>query len=169
MSNDTPQAPLDPEVQTWIEKFATAWEAQHGKRMDGRVLALLMITSEPHLAASDIARLLSASTGAVSTSTRALAEVGFITRVTLPGDRRHYFRTEDDVWGAFLLGERNYLRRMLDVMDGGLALEAGSDPRAQARLENGRRYMLWLGDYHRKMVEDWRAYRDGASTDEEDR
>lgn len=168
MSAETSHPPLDPEAQDWIEKFATAWEAQQGKRMDGRVLALLMITQEPHLAASDIARLLTASTGAVSTSTRALAEVGFITRVTLPGDRRHYFRTEDDVWGAFLQGERNYLRRMLDVMDGGLALDAGAHPRTRARLENGRRYMLWLGDYHRKMVEDWRAYRDSALADEED-
>lgn len=151
---------LDHDSLAWIENFATVWESQRGKRMDGRVLALLIITQEPYLAASDIARVLAASTGAVSMSTRALADVGFITRHTLPGDRRHYYRAEDDVWGAFLKGERDYLRRLGAVLHSGLSLPPGRELGPRTRLRNGQLYMQWIEERHRRLAEDWRAYRD---------
>ena len=158
---------LDASMAAWIESFTATWEMQQGRRMDGRVLGLLIITDAPYLSSTDIARLLDASAGAVSMSTRALAQVGFIARHTVPGDRRHFYRAEDDVWGAFLLGERGYLRRMAEVFRTGMQLDAGQSPGPQTRLRNADRYMRWLEDYHRKMVADWRAYRD-RTDDEED-
>ncbi|WOF21983.1 MarR family transcriptional regulator [Microbacterium betulae] len=151
---------LDASMAAWIESFASVWEVQQGRRMDGRVLGLLIIGDAPYLSSTDIARLLDASAGAVSMSTRALSQVGFIARHTVPGDRRHFYRVEDDVWGAFLLGERAYLRRMADVFRTGMQLEAGRSAGPRTRLRNADRYMRWLEDYHRKMVADWRAYRD---------
>ncbi|MGI6879099.1 GbsR/MarR family transcriptional regulator [Microbacterium sp. gxy059] len=164
---ENPPADVEEDVLAWIESFATVWESQQGKRMDGRVLGLLLISSEPYLAATDIARILNASAGAVSMATRALVSVGFITRHTVPGDRRHYFRAEDDVWGTFLLGEREYLRRLIGVFGNGLALDAGAAPGPRTRLRNADRYMRWLQEYHRKMAEDWREYRDQLQKEEE--
>ena len=151
---------LDEESTRFIESFASVWESQQGVRMDGRVLGLLLISDEPYMSAARIARLLRASAGAISMSTRALASVGFIIRHTVPGDRRHFFKVEDDVWGSFLAGERAYLGRMAGVIRSGLQMEAGHKPGPRTRLVNADRYMTWLQTYHRKMLDDWRAYRD---------
>ena len=81
-------------------------------------------------------------------------------RHTVPGDRRHFFKVEDDVWGSFLAGERWYLTRMAAVIRSGLQMRAGQEPGPRTRLVNADRYMTWLQSYHRKMLEDWRKYRD---------
>lgn len=151
---------LDAETTAFIEKFATAWDSLNASRMEGRVLGLLIISDEPHLSAHRIAHLLQASAGAVSMATRSLVSIGIINRHTVPGDRRHFFRVEDDVWGTFLAGERDNLRRMAAVIRGGLHTEAGKRPSPHRRLVIAERYMTWLRGYQRQMIEDWYAYRD---------
>ncbi|MCU1407893.1 MAG: transcriptional regulator [Glaciihabitans sp.] len=155
-----PLTELDDAVRTFVEDFASSWESTHNARMDGRVLGLLMIIDEPFVSSAQIAHLLQASTGAVSMSTRSLVSVGFLKRHTVPGDRAHYFRVEDDVWGTFLSGEREYLRRMKGAVIGGLGIIPDGAAGPRTRLRNAERYMTWLEGYHRKMLLDWEAYRD---------
>jgi hypothetical protein len=157
---------LDDATRTFVEDFASSWESANNARMDGRVLGLLIIVDEPYLSSARIAHLLQASTGAVSMATRALVTVGFLKRHALPGDRAHYFRVEDDVWGAFLSGEREYLRRMKGTVIGGLGLVPADAAGPRTRLRNAQRYMTWLEGYHRKMLADWEAYRDAVSDDD---
>lgn len=151
---------LDAAAEHFVEQFALTWSP----RMEGRIIALLMIMDRPYLSAQQIARLLKASAGAVSTGTRRLAEAGFIKRHSVLGDRQHYFRVEDDIWGSFLAGERNYLGHMRNVIDDGLAI-AGDADGPHKRLVNARNYMEWLAGYHRKMLADWEAYRDAQPAD----
>lgn len=151
---------LDAETTAFIDNFATAWESKSSARMEGRVLGLLLISEEPYMSAGQIGELLKASAGAISEATRSLVAIGFVNRHTVPGDRRHFYRVEDDVWGAFLAGERDYLRRMATVIRGGLQIDAGQQPGPRRRLVNAERYMTWLQGYHRKMLEDWQVYRD---------
>ncbi|MBU4214445.1 MAG: MarR family transcriptional regulator [Actinobacteria bacterium] len=156
--------------------------------MEGRIMGLLMILDEPYLSSTQIATMLHASAGAVSTSTRQLVDVGFLKRYVIPGDRNHYFRVEDDIWGSFLDGERHYLQRLQDVIDTGFAVIPGAAARGDAtgpthapaeadatgptpeqpdggpllRLTNARLYITWLTGYQRRMLADWHAYRDAA-------
>jgi hypothetical protein len=165
-SDDDRRTELDDATRTFVEDFASSWESANNTRMDGRVLGLLIIVNESYLSSARIAHLLQASTGAVSMATRALVNVGFIKRHALPGDRSHYFRVEDDVWGAFLSGEREYLRRMKGTVVRGLGLVPDEAAGPRTRLRNAQRYMTWLEGYHRKMLADWEAYRDAANDDD---
>jgi DNA-binding transcriptional regulator GbsR (MarR family) len=151
---------LDAEVEHFVEQFALTWSP----RMEGRIIALLMIVDRPYLSSQEIARLLKASAGAVSTGTRRLVEVGFIKRHSVLGDRQHYFRVEDDIWGSFLAGERAYLAHLETVIDHGLEI-AGDAEGPHKRLVNARNYNEWLAGYHRKMLADWEAYRDAHLAD----
>jgi DNA-binding transcriptional regulator GbsR (MarR family) len=151
---------IDEATRAFIEDFAYAWGAAGNPRMDGRVLGLLLIVDRPYLSSAQIADLLRASTGAISMSTRALMNLGFVKHHSIPGDRSHYFRTEDDVWGSFLAGERDYLRRISSTIEFGLDTLPGEAERPRTRLNTARRYMTWLASYHRKMLLDWQAYRD---------
>ncbi|WP_108723838.1 GbsR/MarR family transcriptional regulator [Cellulomonas timonensis] len=162
------QPTLDETSQRFVEEFGLAWEGMHSTRMEGRVIGLLMIIDEPYLSSAQIGSLLRASAGAVSTSTRRLGDAGFIKRHMIPGDRSHYFRVEDDIWGGFLAGERAYLVRLSDAITTGFAtLDSDEDHPPRRRLTNARNYMTWLAGYHRKMLADWEAYRDALPDDED--
>ncbi|MGW8484644.1 GbsR/MarR family transcriptional regulator [Microbacterium sp. NPDC055903] len=157
---------LTPGQRAFVEQFALAWQATTSNRMEARIIALLMIVDRPQLSSSEIAALLTASAGAVSTATRHLTEVGFIHRVAIPGDRSYYFAVEEDVWGGFLGSERHYLRMLSAAIESGMdEIDAGGLP--QRRLRNARNYMTWLSGYHSKMLADWQAYRD-AQEDADD-
>lgn len=157
----TPAAPgLSPAAAQFVEEFALTWEASNSPRMEGRIVGLLMIVDQPYLSSQQIAALLKASAGAVSGATRRLVEVGFVKRHVVPGDRNHYFRAEDDVWGSFLAGERYYLARLGKVIEDGVAATPPDAAGPRRRLANAQHYMEWLSGYHRKMLTDWQVYRD---------
>jgi len=158
-----PDDGFDTSRRAFAEDFALMWEATGSSLMDGRILGYLMITRAPFVSSADLVGVLNASAGSVSMSTRRLVESGFIKRHVVPGDRSHYFRTDDDIWGSWLAGERRYLDRQRDTMERGLQLlaehESGLDEEARRRLVNGRDYMIWLAGYHRKMLVDWEAFK----------
>ncbi|WP_454049972.1 GbsR/MarR family transcriptional regulator [Cellulomonas sp. Marseille-Q8402] len=162
-SDAAPDLALSPDALRWIEQFALTWEGSHSPRMEGRVVGVLMIVDRPYLSSQQIAHLLTASAGAVSTATRRLVEIGFIQRHAVAGDRNHYFRVEDDIWGSWLESERNYLPRLQRVIDEGLDASPAGDEGPRRRLLNARNYMEWLAGYHRKMLADWEAYRDAQA------
>ncbi|WP_334150089.1 GbsR/MarR family transcriptional regulator [Microbacterium sp.] len=150
--------------RTFVEQFALAWQTTTSNRMEARIIALLMIVDRPYLSSGEIATLLTASAGSVSTATRHLSEIGFIHRVAIAGDRSYYFAVEDDVWGGFLASERHYLRMLSAAISVGMdEIETGGLP--ERRLRNAHNYMTWLRGYHTKMLADWQAYRDASALD----
>ncbi|MEJ5914517.1 GbsR/MarR family transcriptional regulator [Pseudokineococcus sp. 1T1Z-3] len=170
------QDPLDPACRRFVEDFGMLWATSGAPRMEGRVLAYLMVAAAPQSSSAELAQALGASPGSVSTTTRHLADVGFVQRRSLPGDRAHYFTVDDDVWGAWLASERRYLSRQAGVieraMDDLAGGAEGADPpaaegqdaaegrrRALRRLRNGRNYMRWLQGYHDQMLRDWSVYK----------
>lgn len=167
MTESHTSAPLElsQESRAFIDDFATAFSAMNAGRMVGRVLGLMLIVDEPYLSSEQIVQALGASAGSVSTATRELQTVGFIKRHTVSGDRRHYFRVEDDAWGAFLAGERVYLRRMSAAFKTGLSELPDEAESPRKRLRNAARYMDWLEGYHRQILNDWEAYRDREGND----
>jgi len=151
---------LSDEIRTFIDRFTDAWELMRGKRMTGRVLALLIITDEPYLSSVDLGRLLDTSPGTISTATRTLLGSGYITKVSKPNSRVIHFRAEDDVWGAFLSREKLGLQRMEEVLRAARSTPAGSEPAPARRLRNGNRYMAWVDQHHRNVLKQWHMYRD---------
>lgn len=151
---------LTPEVHDFIDRFTDAWEMMRGKRINGRVLGLLIIADEPYLSSAEIGRLLNASAGAVSTATRALMAGGYIKGISMPNSRSRYFTAEDDVWGNFLSREKLALSRMSEVLRSGMNTRPGSQPAPARRLRNGSRYMEWVDQFHHNLREQWRTYRD---------
>ncbi|MGM1016964.1 MAG: GbsR/MarR family transcriptional regulator [Actinomycetota bacterium] len=151
---------LSDEIRTFIDRFTDAWELMRGKRMTGRVLALLIITDEPYLSSVDLARLLNTSSGTISTATRVLLGSGYITKVSTPHNRLMNFRAEDDVWGAFLSREKLGLQRMEEVLRAARSTPSGSKEEPARRLRNGNRYMAWVDQHHRNVLKQWHMYRD---------
>jgi DNA-binding transcriptional regulator GbsR (MarR family) len=164
---------LDPERQAFVEEFAIMLGEAAGMPLtDARVLGYLIMTRAAASSSADLQAALGASSGAVSMATRRLVDSGFVKRQTVPGERSHYFRAETDVWGSWLAGERKYLDRQRDVIARGLAVveqdgrtgDGDLDAAVRERLRNGRDYMQWLHGHHRKMLEDWEAFKAARDT-----
>jgi hypothetical protein len=146
-------------VSRFVEDFGLYWQDQGNPRMEGRLLAYLIIGDQPYVSSADLAKALQASAGSISTAARRLADVGFIKRHAVPGDRSHYYRVEDDVWGSFLAGERRYLGRQIGIAEAALAGIGTADTPTRRRLENMRDYMVWLEERHHQMGRDWEAFK----------
>jgi len=80
------------EEKHFIEDVGLLFEESGHPRMAGRILGCLLISEQPHLSSTEIAEMLQASKGSLSTMTRFLLQMGLIERVGLPGRRRDYFQ-----------------------------------------------------------------------------
>ena len=94
----------DAELREPQDRFVSVW-GQMGSawgisRTMAEVHALLFITGEP-LCTDEIMDRLEISRGNASMSLRALTDWGVVTRTHKRGDRKEYFRAEQDVWAMF--------------------------------------------------------------------
>ncbi|MDR1294424.1 MAG: MarR family transcriptional regulator [Bifidobacteriaceae bacterium] len=143
----------------FAEDLSLIWEMAGTSRMDGRVLGYLMVMDRPFISAADLATVLHASAGAVSISTRRLVDTRFIRQHSVPGDRRHYFKAEDDPWGSFLANERRFFDREIEVIDEAIAHLEPDEHHARLRLTNGRDYLVWIQNQHNQMLAAWEAHK----------
>ncbi|NDL56381.1 GbsR/MarR family transcriptional regulator [Phytoactinopolyspora mesophila] len=155
----TPRNLDDDRRAEYAEELALMFPRSGWTRMQARVLSYLMLSTEPYVSSAELITALRASAGSISAATRALAEPGFIRQVTVPGDRSHYFRAEEDVWGNFLATEHRYLTRRAETVEKILTELGPDDEQARKRLENMRDYHHWLYDFHQQMRDAWEEYK----------
>src|SRR5215216_906557 len=82
------------DIQRFIERFGVLWEEDGLPRIAGRIFALALIT-EDSLSLDEIANRLAVSKASVSNDTRLLERMGFIERVSRPGDRKDYYQSTE--------------------------------------------------------------------------
>jgi DNA-binding transcriptional regulator GbsR (MarR family) len=75
-----------------IEDFGMYFEQYGMSRILGRVYGLLMIADEPMLGLDQMAEQLGISKASVSTTVRQLQAFNLVEKVTVPGDRKDYYR-----------------------------------------------------------------------------
>jgi DNA-binding transcriptional regulator GbsR (MarR family) len=142
-----------------VDDMGMLWEELGMPRSEGRIVGCLMLSNVAAMSSADLMSELGMSAASISTATRRLAEVGFIKRVTQAGRRGHFFRVEDDVWGAFLAGERGYLDKRVAFAESVLGQLGADDDGPRRRVQNMRDYMSWLRTYHRKMLGDYEQFK----------
>jgi HTH-type transcriptional regulator, glycine betaine synthesis regulator len=101
------------------DRFIAQWGQMAGawgiSRTMAEVHALLYITGED-LNTDDVMDRLQISRGNASMSLRALLDWGIVQRTTRRGDRKEYFRGEQDVWALFRAIVRERMAREVDPL-----------------------------------------------------
>jgi DNA-binding MarR family transcriptional regulator len=122
------------ERQRFIEDMALLYEKACHTRMQGRIIAWLMICEPPHQTAGEIAAGLQASKASISTNIRMFVDFGVIERFTRPPERRDFYRLGDDAWARAV--ERGFplIAAFGSLAERGLDL-VGHEPEARARLQ----------------------------------
>jgi biotin operon repressor len=75
-----------------VEEFGLLLEEMGGTRMEGRVLAWLLLADPPEQSLTEIAATLGVSKAAVSTAARSLLQSHAVERVVEPGRRGDFYR-----------------------------------------------------------------------------
>jgi len=108
-----------PVSQDVIDGFVEAWGHMGSvwgiSRTMAEVHALLYITGEA-MCTDDVMSALQISRGNASMSLRALLDWGLVGRAHRRGDRKDYFRAEQDVWAIFRAIVRERVKREVDPL-----------------------------------------------------
>jgi len=111
--------PTTPGLPEARQRFIDVWGQMAGawgiSRTMAEVHALLFITGES-LCTDDVMDRLEISRGNASMSLRALLDWGIVERAHRRGDRKEYFRAEQDVWSLFRAIVRERLKREADPL-----------------------------------------------------
>ena len=82
--------------RSFIEEVGVVFEQTGIPRMAGRLFGWLLISDPPYQSPSQLAEVLGASKGSISTSIRLLAQMGLVERYVIPGSRHDHFRLPED-------------------------------------------------------------------------
>ncbi len=82
--------------RSFIEEVGVVFEQTGLPRMAGRLFGWLLISDPPYQSPAQLAEVLSASKGSISTSIRLLTQMGFLERHVIPGSRHDHFRLPED-------------------------------------------------------------------------
>jgi DNA-binding transcriptional regulator GbsR (MarR family) len=113
------------EERVLVEDYGLLFEEMGGTRMEGRVLAWLLLADPPEQSLTEIADGLGVSKAAVSTAARSLLQSRAVERVSEPGQRGDFYRTiPGKIQDVLRLDHATMLGRLVDRS---LELVAGRD------------------------------------------
>jgi DNA-binding transcriptional regulator GbsR (MarR family) len=145
--------------QRFIEEFGLFVEGIGLPRMAGRILAWLLICDPPEQTMQELTTALQASKSSISTMTRLLIQFRMVERISLPGERRDYYRTPPDFWERWLEDSVNKIAEFRKMAARGLALLDGQPPEQRRRLQAMHDVYLLLEEEYPRLVEQWKQQR----------
>ncbi|MCK4274755.1 MAG: hypothetical protein KAW90_07660 [Dehalococcoidales bacterium] len=87
---------LRDEERSFVEEVGLVFEKTGLPRMAGRMFGWLLISDPPYQSPAELADVLMASKGSISTTVRLLAQMGLIEHYIIPGERHDHFRLNED-------------------------------------------------------------------------
>ena len=122
------------ELLNFTDEVGLFYEDLGLTRIWGRVLGWLMVCEPDYQSAEDLATILHASRGSISTTIRALVRAGLVERQTRPRDRRTYYRIDPGAWTGLFEQQTQTTRRLRELAEQGLAALDGEPPQRRRRL-----------------------------------
>lgn len=140
----------------FIEKVSLYYEQLGFPRMGGRIFAWLLISESPQASMAELMEVLQASKSSISSMTRFLIQVDLIEVVSLPGERRDYFRIRTDAWTTALKDRLAQAVTFRQLADEGLLLLKESPPERTQRLQEMHLMYAFLEREITSLIERWK-------------
>jgi DNA-binding transcriptional regulator GbsR (MarR family) len=151
-----PPPPLSPALQQFIEGMGLYFERFELPRIGGRILGLLLVADRP-LSLDDLANTLRVSRASISTNMRLITASSLAEQISLPGDRRDYYRFGPDTWERALRTELDSIGWLRRMAERGLAAASASESAAREHLDDLLEFCDLLMVDRRTTIERWRA------------
>lgn len=130
---------LHDKEKNFVEAVGIAFEQTGLPRMAGRIFGWLLISEPPYQSPAELAEVLMASKGSISTTTRLLIQLGLIERFIIPGVRHDYYRLRQDALQRTIKhGLEDEIKMFQGVAEQGLELMKGESSARRRWLEEMR-------------------------------
>ena len=131
-------------MKQFIEDAGIVYEEMGLPRMAGRIFGWLLLCEPPYQSAEELARILEASKGSISSMTQLLIRIGLIERMGLPGKRGTYYRIKSGSWSELMRARMSHVTGIRELAERGLALTADRDNKSRRRLQQLRDFYAFL-------------------------
>jgi DNA-binding transcriptional regulator GbsR (MarR family) len=145
---------MQQEKLTYIEESGLLFEQLGMTRMAGRVFGYLIISDKDAVSFDDIREILKASKGSISGTTKMLLNAGLIESVSLPGDRKTYYRPSRMKVGSILKARIQLFKNFSEMIQKGRELKEREDDISDWLFEVSTFYS-WVGNQINEVVDRW--------------
>jgi DNA-binding transcriptional regulator GbsR (MarR family) len=142
-------------TQQFIEDMGLYFEGNGLTRMAGRIIGWLLICDPPHQTMPQLVETLKASKSSVSVALTTLKQTRLVDRISLPGERKDYFRLNPDLWTQAFLARANEITALRLLAERGLALMENAPAESRRRLELVREMNLFMETEFPRLIERW--------------
>jgi DNA-binding transcriptional regulator GbsR (MarR family) len=145
---------LQDKERNFIEEVGLLFEKKGLPRMAGRMLGWLFLAEPSYQSPSEIAEVLMASKGSVSSTIQLLTQIGIIEKYIIPGERHNHFRLrEDALQGMINHGPEEEWRMFRQLAEHGLELMQDKQTLRRQFLEQLRDHFIFLEKEFPKLLE----------------
>ena len=115
-------------IRECIEKFGVYYKKTGHQPMVGRLMAYLMLAEPPHKTFEEIVEFLVSSKSAVSNTLNMLMYMGIVDYVKITGDRKRYFRLNQNAWNTMFEAQIQELSNLRGLVQEILNLRSDQYP-----------------------------------------
>jgi DNA-binding transcriptional regulator GbsR (MarR family) len=153
LSNSTEQ------LLHYVEDFGLYFEQFGLARTAGRMLGWLLICDPPHQTMDELVDVLQVSKSSISTMSRLLIQIGLVSKVSFPGERKDYYRVGENAWIQGWETKNNQTTQMKQMAAKGLALLPKEETERRERLQEMHDLYAFLEEELPKLTQRWLATR----------
>ena len=143
----------------YVEEFGLFFEQFGLPRSAGRILGWLLVCTPPHQTMDDLAEALQVSKSSISTSSRILIQSGLVDRISLPGERRDFYRISTEAWSRAWAERQKQTAVLRQMAERGLNLLADAPPSRRQRLQEMHDLYAFLENELPQLMVRWRELR----------
>ena len=144
----------------FIENMGLLFEKSAGAKTLGRVFGYLLLSDQPKTL-DDIASDLLFSKATASLTVRQGILTQFIEKVSIPGERKTYFRANIESWIKATFNKLNTLQEWEKLIDAGLLAIDSNNRQAQNNLTGMKDYFTFINWYFSDMAEKYELWKKG--------
>lgn len=145
---------MDSKKLEYIEETGLMFEQMGMTRMAGRVFGYLIVSEKDAESFEQIRQVLNASKGSISGTTKQLIQSGLIEPVSLPGDRKTYFKVTTIEMGCLIKSRMKMFEKFSQTLTKGRKLRQTDDYMSNWLIEAATFYN-WIGDELDKVIDKW--------------
>lgn len=140
--------------QRYIEDAGLLFEKFGLTRMAGRAFGYLIVCDKDHVSFNDIMEALQASKGSVSGSMKQLTQIEMAEAITLPGDRKTYYRISKMQIGDILRKRVQQFRLLGELFNRGKETKERTDD-VSKWLTEASTFYDWAGEEVDAIIKEW--------------
>jgi DNA-binding transcriptional regulator GbsR (MarR family) len=143
------------ELHDFIESMGLLMERMGAARTFGRIFGLLLVAQKA-LSLDEMAELLQVSKPSISTNIRMIETAALAERVSVPGDRRHYYRIRPGSLEHSVAARLPLMAQMKGVVEKGIEAVEPDNEVVRKRLEDTRDFYEFIMHETEAALTRWR-------------